>query len=170
MKKRRKRFSRPSKKDIPTNSEHSDLLPGQTYRLHNDDRETLVLMGEHLYELHMSPLTVDEVKKMEGKKRPHVRFLNPIIKRSRAEQLAKNAEADVMHGLYMKTIDGEGRSSKKVTSVQRAIKLGKDVPEEVKKLLAEKEKALKGGDTKKAREIRATLRRLDYKRYTKKGE
>ena len=39
------------------------------------------------------------------------------------------------------------------------------VPEEVEKLMKDKEKALAAGDTNRARDIRKLLRKLDYKRY-----
>ena len=56
--------------------------------LHRDERETLVKIGDILYELVPSTRTFAEILELPEKEVPHVRHLNPIPLRTRAEQKA----------------------------------------------------------------------------------
>lgn len=138
---------------------------GYTYDLHNDKKETLVQIDRNLYKLVKVEMTMEKIRKLEFKDTPHVRHLNPIPQRNEFQQEKKSRDDEYMHGLAKQCSTGND----KVTSVKKAIILGKDVPKEIEKLLKEKDEAKKKGDEKKQREIRRQLRALDYKRYTKEG-
>lgn len=97
----------------------------------------------------------------EGVDTPFVRHLNPIPVRSKEEQKKYDADSRFLAGLARKA-----RGETKITSVEKAIKLGADVPAEVAKLLEAKKKA----SPEEAKKIRQQLRKLDYKRYLKKRE
>lgn len=138
--------------------------PGYTYDLHNDKKETLVQIDKNLYKLVMIEKKMKDIlKEKDYDKTPHVRFLNPIQQRTSLQQEIRNKESEAIHELAKQC----STTSDKVTSVKKAISLGKDVPKEIEKLLKEKEEAKKKGDEKKQREIRRQLRALDYKRYVK---
>ena len=55
---------------------------------HNDDHETLVLVGDKLYALVPTDTTLDELRGMSANEVPHVRHLNCIPTRTKAEQKA----------------------------------------------------------------------------------
>lgn len=135
----------------------------QTGSLHKDKRETAVLVGDKVYSLVPTNLTIGQLSKQDPSTRPHVRFLNPIPLRSEYEQEMKNNEEHTFHEIY-KLIESNGANDK-VTSVKKAIRMGVNVPDEVKKLLELKETTK---DPEKKRKIRQQLRKLDYKRYAEK--
>lgn len=130
-----------------------------TYKFHNDDRQTVVRIGKQIFNLVPANVTFKELMRREFKDIPHVRHLNPIAVKSREETATDNKMYEELH----KTRQEGGGD--KVTSLRKALAIGANVPEEVKKLMAEKDQALKSGDDKRAREIRRRLRKLDYKRY-----
>ena len=134
-----------------------------SYALHSDTRETLVEIEGDLFKLVPTGKTLREIKgEKDFKKIPHIRRLNPIPRRDEKKQDKHNQETEEIHNLSKGSI-----KSGKITSVRKAAELGANVPEEVKRLMEEKEKAQKAGDEKKARQIRRQLRSLDYKRYLK---
>ena len=128
-----------------------------TTELHNDTKETLVVLQDQLYKLTPTDITIAQVKKMSYKEAPHIRYLSPIPERTHEEQEEKNKEASYIHTLA-------GRTPERSTglTIKRAMASGINIPEEVKKLLDLKEKE-KDPDKRKA--IRKQLRKLDYKRY-----
>ena len=128
----------------------------------------MVMIEGKLYDLVPTNETMVSINKLPAEEVPYVRLLNPIRIRSHKEQIKYDEDRDELHNLA-KEVKGSGRSQK-VTSMAKAVKLGKNVPEEIKRLMEEKEKALEGGDTKKASSIRKVLRKLDYKRYLNKEE
>lgn len=133
------------------------------HNLHNDERPTLVQIGDMLYELVPSATTFEQVKAMPVNEAPHVRHLNAIPIRSKEEQERKNKEFESMHKLYQNT-----SSKKKTQTMEEVVQDGGEVSETVKKLLEEKKEAKKSGDKKKLRLLRKQLRKLDYKRYVGK--
>lgn len=137
------------------------LCIGTTFSLHNDDRKTLVNINDRLYKLVLVETTLQDLKKEKFKNIPHVRRLNPISIRTPIEQERRNEEAKDIH----KLAKGCSSNSTHVTSLRKAMSLGADVPELIKKLMKEKEEAQKAGDEGKAKKIRRQLRGLDYKRY-----
>lgn len=138
---------------------------GYTFQFHNDKRPTVVEIDKKIYNLVLSDSTLEMIKGLDIPNRPHVRHLNPIPQRSPSAQEAHNNDSREMFELCKQVPKGRGD---KITSIKKAAALGANVPEAVKKLMEEKEKATKEGDEKKARLIRRQLRALDYKRYLEK--
>jgi len=137
-----------------------------TRSFHKDGRPTFVLVDGKLFAIMESIQTLEDIKRMPLDKRPHIRHLNEIPERSPDEQSYKNKK-DLQEEIEIYSqIPTHGKE--KVTSLKKAIQLGVNVTDEVKKLLKEKEEAFKCGDKTKARKIRMQLRKLDYKR--NKGE
>ena len=134
----------------------------ETGSLHKDGRTTLVVVGDKIYSLTLTTHTIPQLTKQDPRERPHVRFLNPIPIRSEYEQEVKNEAEHKFHEIY-KLI--ESTHNDKVTSVQKAIRMGANVPDEVAKLL-ELKKTTK--DPVEKRKIRQQLRKLDYRRYSEK--
>jgi len=123
-------------------------------------RTTVVLIDGTIYNLIESDLTIDYLKKQSPRDRPHVRLLSPIPIRTQYEQEMKNNNEEALHKLYKQTT-GSG-NKEKITSLRKAAKMGADVPGEVKRLLALKEKTK---SKKELSKIRKQLRKLNYKRY-----
>lgn len=102
---------------------------------------------------------------MDPEKAPHVRMLNPIPLRTLEEQELKNKESKYIHQLANASHPKRERISEELIVAN-----GGEVIEVIKRLLKEKDEALKSGDPEKARKLRIQLRKLHYKRYLKKGE
>ena len=132
--------------------------------LHNDKKVTLVQIGNLLYELVPSTITVEQVKSMPYDQVPHVRFLNPIPIRSKEDQEKRNKDNEGLHKLYQKAVSKRNSTQ----TIEDVVEGGGEITETIKKLLAEKATAKKSGDRKKLRLIRKQLRKLDYKRYVSK--
>ena len=163
----RKRQKMKRKKFKPIASESQPQIDSgtekQTGSLHKDQRGTAVLVGYKIYNLSLTNLTIEQLSKQDPKTRPHIRFLNPIPLRSEFEQEMKNNEEHSFHEIY-KLIESQPLNNK-VTSVKKAIRMGANVPDEVKKLLELKETIT---DPDQKRKIRQQLRKLDYRRYSEK--
>lgn len=162
MSKRQKR----KRKRLKLSSTESPHSVGQsntrTGSFHKDGRATMVIVGDKIYSLTPTTLTIQQLSNQDPKERPHVRFLNSIPVRSEYEQEMKNGAEHDFHEIY-KLIDSTHND--KVTSVKKAIRMGANVPDEVAKLL-ELKRTTKDPDEK--RKIRQQLRKLDYKRYSEK--
>jgi len=133
---------------------------GQSDSLHNDAKETVVMVEGKVYCLVPSDLTFNQLINAHPSKRPHVRRLSPIPLRSSFQQEKHNKEVESIYDINKK--HSTGRDSGKITSTKKAIKMGANVSEEVEKLLKLKEKTK---DSKELSKIRKQLRKLDYKRY-----
>ena len=157
MKKRKK------KKEHKSPRTYSNESPS----FHNDDKATVVIIKDNIYTLKLTNLTLDELKQRPVKDCPHVRYLNWIPIRTH-EQQEENNKVDEEVKRILDDDGGERKRSKKVTSLKKAAKLGTNLPEEINKLLKQKEEAKKKGDEKEMRRIRQVLRKLDYKRYKEK--
>lgn len=160
--KKRKRTHR----QVSEERRKEEIPAGYTHSLHKDSRPTLVDVDGDLYKLVAVGKKVKDLRGEEFKDLPHVRHLNPIPIRTEHQQERKNEEAEAMHDLAKQCTT----SNTKVTSVKKAILLGKDIPKEIDRLLKEKEEAKKKGDERRCRDIRKQLRKLDYKRYINKEE
>jgi hypothetical protein len=148
-------------KDRETNEVVEEAPIGTTFDLHNDERKTLVQIGDILYKLVPTEVTLRDLKKEKFKNIPHVRRLNPIPNRTEFEQQIKNEEQKDIHKLAKHSRNESGR----VTSIRKAMAIGADVPALIKDLMKQKKEAQKAGDEDKARKIRRQLRGLDYRRY-----
>lgn len=136
----------------------------QGFHEHTERKITLVEVEGVIYEL--SPYKHKTLRALldswpEDQPSPIVRHLNPIARRTK-EQMKK----EDLDSRFLTKLAKAARGDTKVTSVEKAIKLGANVPEEIEKLLKAKETA----SPEEARKIRQQLRKLDYKRYLKKGE
>lgn len=138
--------------------------PGYTYKLHKDDRDTVVEINGAIYKLVATGQSLKDIMgERDFKKVPHVRYLNPIREVPKSVQVVRNKEAEEIHDLAVSA--KANNKSGKVTSLKKAAAMGANVPEEIDRLMKEKEKARKAGDETRCRAIRRQLRKLDYKRY-----
>ena len=127
------------------------------------ERETLVQVEGKIFRLTEIYGSITQLKTQWPKDTilPIVRCLNSIAVRSPAEQKERDKEVVELRKAAL------GLDNTKITSVRKAAALGADVPAEVKRLLALKEKTTDGAEL---RSIRKQLRKLDYKRYISEKE
>lgn len=154
------------KGNIKEEMETPEAPTGYTFYLPNDKRPTVVEIEGKIYDLVPTGQTLrDLVREKDFSKVPHCRYLNPIRILSKREQEEKNGEQEKFHTLFASS---ESISTPtKATSVKKAVAMGINIPDEIKRLMAEKERLLKAGKTDEAKKIRKQLRNLDYKRYIK---
>lgn len=140
------------------------LPQGFSFSFHKDEKKTVVEIDNKIYDLVETNHTVKTLlMEKDFSKIPHVRHLNPIRDITPTQQSARNRETAELHKAR------EGMRQERM-STKRAIILGKNVPAEVERLMEEKKKAQKAGDSKLCKQIRKQLRALDYKRYMEKEE
>jgi len=157
--------------DLLDNVEHdAELIDKEfdgmaSYEFHNDERPTVILIAGKIFELVPAKVTFKELLKTEAKDRPHVRHLSPIPLRTREQQETYNDDCQSLSAINKKYANG--RDSGKITSLNKAVKMGADVPKEVERLIMEKNNT---EDPKELSKIRKQLRKLDYKRYATEEE
>lgn len=139
------------------------MVTENTTSFHNDNRGTVVLIDNKVYELVPSERWTFELLSAEPTAtRPHARTLTPIPVRSKAEQAARNKESAYLDELCDRIPKGRNTP---LSKVKAAVSRGGKLPEEIQSLLEKKEAALAAGDIKEAKRIRKALRALDYRRY-----
>jgi hypothetical protein len=139
------------------------MTKDSTNSFHNDNRSTVVLIDNKVYELIPSETwTWEKLYDEPPTTRPHARTLAPIPVRTREEQEELNKQHLQLHKLCERI--PKGRSTP-LAKAKEALHDGKGVPEQIQALLKQKEKSTKAGDIKEAKRIRKALRALDYKRY-----
>ena len=88
---------------------------------HNDERDTVVVVGGKVYDLVLSVRTFNELVDMPAEERPHVRHLNRIPVRNAAEQKAQNDSS------LSKTFDEAKKISSEKAAKEYAVKKAKIV-------------------------------------------
>ena len=153
-----KRENKSSKQQAETILQDNPTTSDATTNFHSDKRETMVKVGNTLYSLTPTSLTIERLKKKPFQEIPHVRYLAPIPIRTSEEQSHRERDKEEIHDLSQQC---NGRSTE-ITSTRKAIREGKNPKDEVMLLLKEKEGCK---DEQRCRLIRRRLRKLDYKRY-----
>lgn len=118
---------------------------------HNDEKDTVILVGEKVYDLVLSTRTLTDLIEMPSEQRPHVRHLNRIPIRSAAEQKTRNESS------LSKTFDEAQKISSEKAAQQYAVKKAK----------IEKTKPTGGEKMAKPSKIKEVIEALHHKALTK---